>query len=144
VAGIPEGLVDPSELVERFDRTRTGRLHVEDFAQVADVAPLFKYSESNVTYDTLAAGVRLRQQPAVRTLALSLNEERLPTSIDLDDFRRLADHAGADPEQTVEWAVEAVHRLRDSWTETVRSEADKRFAALADHYTDRLPGTNPM
>src|SRR5439155_15674320 len=71
-------------------------------------------------------------------LALSLNEERLATSIDHDDLRRLADHAGADPDQTVEWAAEAVHRLRDAWTKALRSEANKRFPALADHYTDRL------
>ena len=60
VSGIPEGLVDPAELVyliERFDRTPTGRIHVEDFAQVADVEPMFKYSESGATYDSLAAAV---------------------------------------------------------------------------------------
>ncbi len=42
VGGLPEGLVDPSELVyavKRFDREAGGRVHVEDFAQVAEVAP---------------------------------------------------------------------------------------------------------
>jgi len=61
VGGIPAGLVEPSELVyliERFDRTPKGRVHFEDFAQVADVGPMFKYSESGATYDSLAIVVR--------------------------------------------------------------------------------------
>jgi serine/threonine-protein kinase HipA len=60
VGGIPEGLVDPADLIyliERFDRIPTGRIHVEDFAQVADVAPAFKYSQSGVTYDTLGKAI---------------------------------------------------------------------------------------
>lgn len=60
VDGIPEGLADPSEplyLIERFDRAPSGRVHVEDFAQVAGVEPMFKYSESGVTYDTLGHAV---------------------------------------------------------------------------------------
>jgi serine/threonine-protein kinase HipA len=60
VDGIPDGLVDPAELVyliERFDRIPAGRVHVEDFAQVANVEPMFKYSESGATYDTLAAAI---------------------------------------------------------------------------------------
>jgi len=58
VGGIPEGLVDPAEmvyLVERFDRTASGRLHVEDFAQIADVPPAAKYGEFGASYDGLAA-----------------------------------------------------------------------------------------
>jgi serine/threonine-protein kinase HipA len=58
VGGIPEGLVDPGELVyliERFDRTPTARVHVEDFAQVADVEPAFKYGDLHATHDGLAA-----------------------------------------------------------------------------------------
>ncbi|MBQ0893003.1 HipA domain-containing protein [Micromonospora sp. U56] len=61
VKGLPDGLADPTELVyviQRFDRTAAGRVHVEDFAQVADVEPMFKYSESGASYDTLAAAVR--------------------------------------------------------------------------------------
>jgi serine/threonine-protein kinase HipA len=61
VKGLPEGLVAPQELVyliERFDRSPGGRVHVEDFAQVADVAPMFKYSESGATYDGLARVIR--------------------------------------------------------------------------------------
>jgi serine/threonine-protein kinase HipA len=57
VGGIPEGLVDPAELIyliKRFDRSPAGRIHVEDFAQLADVAPAFKYSQSGATYDSLA------------------------------------------------------------------------------------------
>jgi serine/threonine-protein kinase HipA len=58
IQGIPPGLVEPDEevfLTERFDRTRRGPVHVEDMAQVADVAPTFKYSESGATYDSLGA-----------------------------------------------------------------------------------------
>lgn len=57
VGGIPEGLVDPAEpiyLIKRFDRSPAGRIHVEDFAQLADVGPAFKYSQSGATYDSLA------------------------------------------------------------------------------------------
>ena len=57
VDGIPDGLVDPAELIyliKRFDRSPGGRIHVEDFAQLADVAPAFKYSQSGATYDSLA------------------------------------------------------------------------------------------
>lgn len=53
---LPEGLVEPTEslyVIPRFDRTLEGKIHVEDFAQLADVAPSFKYRESNVTYDGL-------------------------------------------------------------------------------------------
>jgi serine/threonine-protein kinase HipA len=60
VGGIPEGLVDPAELIyliKRFDRSAAGRIHVEDFAQLADVAPAFKYSQSGATYDSLAKAV---------------------------------------------------------------------------------------
>jgi serine/threonine-protein kinase HipA len=194
VGGIPEGLVDPEEpvfLIERFDRLRGGRIHVEDFAQVANVEPMFKYSESGTTYDTLAAAVnqltgavgyaeyvrrlvamlvtgntdthlknwaliypdgrtpslapvydfhsltfytRYRHAP----LALSLNEQRETTSIGHDDLRRLADHAGADPDRTVVLVAETVSRLRESWTKELRGEAEARFAALARHFSLRL------
>jgi serine/threonine-protein kinase HipA len=194
VGGIPAGLVDPVDLlylIERFDRTPHGRIHFEDFAQVADVAPSFKYSESGATYDSLAGVVRYLTGPAGyrdyvarltamiitgnvdahlknwalvyrdgRTpglapvydfhsltvygpyrhapLALSLNAERLPASIDMDDFRRLADTAGADPELTVEHVSDAVRRLRSAWTEEMRAESERRFPDLARHYTQRL------
>ena len=58
IGGIPDGLVDPAEfvyLIERFDRGVSGRVHVEDFAQVADVEPKFKYGEIGASYDGLAA-----------------------------------------------------------------------------------------
>jgi serine/threonine-protein kinase HipA len=61
VGGIPEGLVDPKELIyliKRFDRSPNGRIHVEDFAQLADVAPAFKYSQSGATYDSLARAMK--------------------------------------------------------------------------------------
>jgi serine/threonine-protein kinase HipA len=57
VSGIPAGLIDPTELiylVKRFDRASDRRIHVEDFAQVADVPPILKYSQSGATYDSLA------------------------------------------------------------------------------------------
>jgi serine/threonine-protein kinase HipA len=60
VEGIPEGLVDPDELIyliKRFDRSLEGRIHVEDFAQLADVAPAFKYSQSGATYDSLTKAI---------------------------------------------------------------------------------------
>jgi serine/threonine-protein kinase HipA len=60
IEGIPDGLVDPTELIyliERFDRSTTGRIHTEDFAQIADVAPKFKYSESRVTYDSMGSAI---------------------------------------------------------------------------------------
>ncbi|HET8657851.1 MAG TPA: HipA domain-containing protein [Micromonosporaceae bacterium] len=162
VGGIPAGLVEPSELVyliERFDRTPTGRIHFEDFAQVADVGPMFKYSESGATYDSLATVVQeltgvggyadyIRRLTAMlvvgntdahlknwalvyydgRTpslapiydfhsltvydryryspLALSLNNERVPSSISLDSFRRMAERSASDPEQTVRWVTD--------------------------------------
>jgi serine/threonine-protein kinase HipA len=56
VPTIPAGLLEPTEdvfLVERFDRTPNGPVHVEDFAQIANVAPRFKYGESGATYDSL-------------------------------------------------------------------------------------------
>lgn len=60
VDGIPDGLVDPADLiylVERFDRSANGRIHAEDFAQIADVAPKFKYSESGATYDSMSIAI---------------------------------------------------------------------------------------
>jgi serine/threonine-protein kinase HipA len=60
VVGIPEGVVDPAELVyvvERFDRSASGRVHVEDFAQIADVPPSSKYGEFGTSYDGLAAAI---------------------------------------------------------------------------------------
>ena len=60
VKGLPDGMIDPGDLVyliRRFDRSTTGRIHVEDFAQVADIGPMFKYSEWGASYDTLAAAI---------------------------------------------------------------------------------------
>ncbi|MQA24942.1 MAG: type II toxin-antitoxin system HipA family toxin [Micromonosporaceae bacterium] len=53
---LPEGLIESHDkvyLIPRFDRTQDGRIHTEDFAQIADVAPAFKYRESGATYDSL-------------------------------------------------------------------------------------------
>jgi serine/threonine-protein kinase HipA len=194
VGGIPSGLVAPTDLVyliERFDRSPAGRVHFEDCAQVADVPPKFKYSESGTTYDSLAGVVRYLTgecgyreyvarlvamiitgnvdahlknwaliYPDGRTpelspvydfhsltvygpyrhgpLALSLNSQRLPASVEPDDFRHLAEAAGADPAVTVEYVSDTVHRLRDAWTDELRGEAERRFPELAVHYTQRL------
>ena len=166
-------------------------MHVEDFAQVADVAPMFKYSESGASYDTVAAAIyqmigesgyaeyvrrlvamlvtgntdahlknwaliypdgrtpslapvydfhsltvytRYRYAP----LALSLNERREAASISYDDLRRMADRVGVDPDRTAGWAAEAAGRLREAWSKDLRNEAESRFPALAEHFTNRL------
>ena len=71
-------------------------------------------------------------------MALSLNGQRLASAVGPDDLRWLADRAGADPDRTVEWAAEALDRLRKAWTEDVRAEAESRYPALAKHYSQRL------
>jgi serine/threonine-protein kinase HipA len=61
IKGLPSGLSSVDELVylvERFDRTVDGRVHVEDFAQVANVLPIHKYAESGVDYDGIGRAVR--------------------------------------------------------------------------------------
>jgi serine/threonine-protein kinase HipA len=194
VGGIPDGLVDPAEpiyLIERFDRVADGRVHVEDFAQVADVEPMFKYSQSGATYDALAAVVHQLAGPQdyadyVRRLvamlvigntdahlknwaliypdgrlarlapvydfhsltiynkykyaplALSLSDETVPSAIEHDSFRRMADRCGADPAETIGYVGEAVHRLREAWSGELRQEAKSRFPALAAHFTQRI------
>jgi len=58
VPNIPSGFVAGDELlylVRRFDRTSQGRVHVEDFAQVSDVEPRYKYGEFGATYDTMGS-----------------------------------------------------------------------------------------
>jgi serine/threonine-protein kinase HipA len=54
LVGVPESLVAPDELVyaiRRFDRAPGGRVHIEDFAQVREVAPRKKYD--NTSYDAI-------------------------------------------------------------------------------------------
>jgi serine/threonine-protein kinase HipA len=54
LAGVPESLVGPEEQVfaiRRFDRTDTGRVHIEDFAQIREVSPRTKYD--NTSYDAI-------------------------------------------------------------------------------------------
>jgi serine/threonine-protein kinase HipA len=194
VTGLPEGLVAPHELVyviERFDRSPGGRIHAEDFAQVADVAPMFKYTESGATYDGLARVIRdttgrrgyldyVRRLTAMiiigntdahlknwallyadgrtpslapvydfhsltvyqpyqyQPLALSLAQERVPSRITTDHFRRLADAAGEDSDATVKEVQHTVDILQETWREGISAEAAGRFDALANHYSTRL------
>jgi serine/threonine-protein kinase HipA len=61
VPDVPGGFVAPDDLiylVRRFDRPAEGRTHVEDFAQVADVEPEYKYGQLGSTYDTMGTVVR--------------------------------------------------------------------------------------
>lgn len=194
IDGIPDGLIDPTELVylvERFDRRPEGRVHVEDFAQVADVPPSMKYADSGASYDGLASAVlQVAGLPAYRefvrrlvamivvgntdahlknwafrypagrevhlapvydfhsltvygqyrydALALSLNGEVMAAHLGVEDFRRLAEHTGADPEATALDVQATVHALRDAWRNGIRAETEGRFPALAAHYEHRL------
>ena len=194
IPDIPEGLVDPKEylyLIDRFDRRPEGRVHVEDFAQVADVPPQLKYGDSGATYDGLAAAVldvvgaegyedfirrlvamiitgntdahlknwAFRYDAAGRVglapvydfhsltvydrfryapLALSLNGEVMNGHLSIDDFRRVAEHSGTDPDATVDTVRSAVHDLRSAWSASVRAESERLFPALAKHYEQRL------
>ncbi|MFG2036971.1 type II toxin-antitoxin system HipA family toxin [Dactylosporangium sp. NPDC048998] len=194
IEGIADGLADPSDLlyiIERFDRTPGGRVHVEDFAQVADVGPMFKYGEPGQSYDGLGAVVaqlcgtegyldfvrRLAAMIIVGNtdahlknwallypdghtprlapvydfhsltiysaykydpLALSINSQKSPTGITLDDFRRLAERIGEDPDVTADAVAQTVERMRESWRGELLDEANARFEALARHYGDRL------
>ncbi|WP_306836203.1 type II toxin-antitoxin system HipA family toxin [Catenuloplanes nepalensis] len=59
---VPPGFLDPEAMayvIERFDRSPAGPVHVEDFAQVANVGPRQKYGESGATYDTVGGVIRL-------------------------------------------------------------------------------------
>jgi serine/threonine-protein kinase HipA len=194
VAGIPEGLADPAEhlyVIERFDRTPAGRVHVEDFAQVADVGPKFKYGEPGQSYDGLGAVVARLCGPAgyldfVRRLtamiivgntdahlknwalrytdgrtptlapvydfhsltiysqyrwqplSLSINGQKAPGSITVDDFRGMAERIGEDPEATARVVRETVERMRAAWVGELLDEARGRFEPLAGHYAERL------
>ncbi|MET7426858.1 type II toxin-antitoxin system HipA family toxin [Dactylosporangium sp. NPDC005555] len=194
VKGVAEGLADPDEplyVIERFDRTPAGRLHVEDFAQVADVAPLFKYGEPGQSYDGLAAVVAqlcgidgyidfirrlaamivvgntdahlknwalcypdgrtpqlspvydfhsltIYSQYRYQPLSLSINGQKAPNGITLDDFRRLADRIGQDAEATARAVGGTVERMRAAWVGELLDEARGRFEPLAGHYAERL------
>jgi serine/threonine-protein kinase HipA len=55
IANLPERFTQSDSqalAVQRFDRSPTGRVHIEDFAQVLDVAPRKKYGATN--YETMA------------------------------------------------------------------------------------------
>jgi serine/threonine-protein kinase HipA len=194
VGGIPEGMVEPTEpiyLVERFDRSHERRTHFEDFAQILNVAPVFKYGELGGSYDGLAAAIyqlageadyldyidrlvamlvvgntdahlknwaliypdgrtprlapvydfhslTVYQRYHYTPLALSLNGGKQLTAVGFEDFERLAERVGADPQRTVQRCAAAVERLRQAWSGELRSEAQTRFAALAKHYAHRL------
>jgi serine/threonine-protein kinase HipA len=194
IGTIPEGLVAADAdvyLTRRFDRSAAGPVHVEDFAQIADVGPKFKYSESGASYETVGATIGalvgvggfdeyLRRlvamlltgntdahlknwaliypdgrQPELAPvydfhsltvytqfrygqLALSLNDERTPNQVDVEDIRQLADACGYDAQRAADTVGRTVDALRTAWVRTVRGEAKARFAALADHIDRRL------
>jgi serine/threonine-protein kinase HipA len=194
ISGISEGLANPDELlyiIERFDRTPAGRVHVEDFAQVADLEPTFKYGTGH-SYDGLAAVVArlcgregyedftqrlaamiitgntdahlknwafryadgrtpsltpvydfhslsVYSQYQYETLALGLLGEKVrPVHVTLDEFRRMAERIGQDPESTALIVVETVERMRAAWAGGLLEEAHGRFEPLARHYSERL------
>lgn len=65
LTGVPESLVGPEEQVfaiRRFDRTAAGRVHMEDFAQIREVAPRKKYD--NTSYDAIGRVVVALTGPA--------------------------------------------------------------------------------
>lgn len=158
---------------------------------MANVEPMYKYSESGVSYDGLAAAIRQltgddgyqqfvrrlvamlvagntdahlknwaltypdRRTPRLSPvydfhsltvyqpyryapLALNLNGETMPSAIRVDHFRRLAEGAKADPDQTAQTVTETVVSLREAWESDIAAEAATRFEALADHYVRRL------
>ncbi len=58
VGGLPADALGDDDLVylvERFDRIPGGRVHSEDFAQLANVWPHQKYGEFGATYSTMGA-----------------------------------------------------------------------------------------
>ncbi len=75
--GVPESLVGPDErvfAVRRFDRTPAGRVHIEDLAQVREVAPR-KYD--NTSYDAIGRVITALTGPDglaeyIRRLAVSV------------------------------------------------------------------------
>lgn len=196
VPDIPPGFGAPNAkiyLVKRFDRTDTGRIHVEDFAQVSDVEPRFKYGEFGATYDSMGQVVNflLGEQgyatyvdrlvaavvvgntdahlknwalwyPDGRTprlapvydfhsltvynrfryapMALTLAGQQMPSLISDDDFRRLAENCGADPDSAVARVHKTLAALRTAWADGVGAEAVQRFPALAAHYEQRMAG----
>lgn len=165
VRRLPAGFVRPDDMlyvVERFDRSATGRVHVEDFAQVADADPRHKYGEFGATYDGLGNVVHhLTGEPGFRTylerlvavvvtgntdahlknwapLALSLAGESMPDRIERDHLCRLAEACGSDPDRAAVVVSETMVRLRAAWDAEIKSEAERRFPALAEHYQQRL------
>ncbi|HEY1616232.1 MAG TPA: HipA domain-containing protein [Streptosporangiaceae bacterium] len=197
VGGIPAGMAgpqDPIYLIKRFDRSVSGRIHIEDFAQVAEVAPAFKHSRSGATYDSLGGAVlrllgeagyyeyvgRLtamiitgntdahlknwsliypdgktpelsplydfqsltlytRYRYAPLALSLGAEDPSLPSLVvELDNFRVLAENAGAAADETVRVVQDAAERLRAAWSGELKAEADSRFPALSRHFAERL------
>jgi hypothetical protein len=71
-------------------------------------------------------------------LALSLNGEKVPAALRIDDFRRMADRVGADPDRTATVVGETVGRLRDAWDKESKAETAAQFEALSTHFEQRL------
>lgn len=62
---VPESLVGPDEhvfAIRRFDRTAAGRVHIEDLAQVREVAPRKKYD--GTSYDAIGRVIAALTGPA--------------------------------------------------------------------------------
>lgn len=85
-------------------------------------------------FHSLTVYSRFRYAP----FALSLDGEVGSSTIYLDSFRRLADAADTDPEATVQLVTNTVDRLRAAWSGDLKAEADKRFPALSQHFSERL------
>jgi serine/threonine-protein kinase HipA len=85
-------------------------------------------------FHSLTVYSQYRYQP----LALSLNGQKTPSGITVDDFRQMADRIGQDAEATAGIVAETVERMRSSWAGDLLDEARGRFEPLAGHYGERL------
>lgn len=64
--------------------------------------------------------------------------ERVASRIGDEELRRLAEVVGLGAQWTEKIVSETVHTLRVAWSGDLRTEAEARFPALAEHYLRRL------